>query len=375
MKAIPSSLRATNQRLLLERLLRDGIATRAELADRTGMSRPTAGKILDELLSAQVVQTVASGTEELQRKLGRPGQPLRLDAKTPRFALIQVGVTETQVQWAPVAGANDETPNDTFATPSTALQWIEQLQSLVSRKAPKTLWGTVVSLPGVVDEAQGRSLFSPNLRWSPPVVWLDELRQVLGKPVRVVQEIRALALGHMQQSPEERDFLLIDSGDGVGAAAVMNGQLFVGASPVVAELGHSPVLGQTRICGCGATGCLETLLSDRGLQTSWQTANKSTCGETFKNALSQATVPPWLLETLDATAQSAASSLNLFGLRRVILTGCFSSLSSGAWEHLCRGIVNGALPSRFAGVSVQLGHRKRFRGLSAAAVNRLLNLG
>lgn len=82
MKAIPSSLRATNQRLLLERLLRDGIATRAELADRTGMSRPTAGKILDELLSAHVVETVASGVQDAERKLGRPAQPLRLNAKT-----------------------------------------------------------------------------------------------------------------------------------------------------------------------------------------------------------------------------------------------------------------------------------------------------
>jgi predicted NBD/HSP70 family sugar kinase len=374
MKAIPSSLRATNQRLLLERLLRDGTATRAELADRTGMSRPTAGKILDELLSAHVVEAVASTTDDAERKLGRPGQPLRLATKTPRFALIQVGVKETQVQWAPVAGAADETPNDVFATPSTASLWMDQLRTLVSRKAPKSLWGTVVSLPGVVDEVQGRSLFSPNLRWSPPVAWLDELKNVLGKPVCVVQEIRSLALGHMQQSPEERDFLLVDCGDGVGAAAVMNGQLFAGASPVVAELGHSPVLGQKRPCGCGATGCLETLLSDRGLQASWQEANKTTRGETLKKALSQDTAPPWLVETLDATAQNIASALNLFGLRQVILTGGFSELSSGAWEHLCRGVIKGALPSRFSGVSVQLGQRKRFRGLSAAAVNRLLNL-
>jgi predicted NBD/HSP70 family sugar kinase len=374
MKAIPSSLRATNQRLLLERLLRDGTATRAELADRTGMSRPTAGKILDELLGAHVVETVVSTADATERKLGRPGQPLRLATKTPRFALIQIGVTETQVQWAPVGGAANETPHEVFATPSTASQWLEQLRSRVTRVAPKSLWGTVLSLPGVVDEEQGRSLFSPNLRWSPDVDWLEEIKTVLGKPACVVQEIRSLALGHMQLNPKNRDFLLVDSGDGVGAAAVLNGQLFAGASPVVAELGHSPVLGQTRPCGCGATGCLETLISDRGLQLSWQQANKATRGETFKKALSQSTAPPWLKETLDATAQNIASALNLFGIRQVILSGGFSDLSTGAWEHLCRGIVNGALPSRFSAVEVELGPRKRFRGLSAAAVNRLLNL-
>lgn len=374
MKAIPSSLRAINQRLLLERLLRDGTATRAELADRTGMSRPTAGKILDELLQGNVVELVDAVTVDGARPLGRPGQPLRLQTKTPRFALVQVGVTHTNVQWAPVAGAPDETPHASFLTPDTGAQWIAHIRTLVTQEAPKGLWGVVVSLPGVVDEQQGRSVFSPNLRWAPQFEWMQALGRAFGKPVCVVQEIRALALGHMQQRPEERDFLLIDSGEGVGAAVVLNGKLFHGASAVVAEIGHAPVFGQTRQCGCGATGCLETLLSTQGLASSWRQANKDTRGKNVAGALVLDQPPPWLASTLDAAAQNVAAALNLFGIRQVVASGILAELSEGGLQYMRQRIRQGALPARFSNVEVQGAPRKRFRGLSAAAVDRLLNL-
>lgn len=373
MKGIPSSLRVMNQRLLLERLLRDEVATRAELADRTGMSRPTAGKILDELLRARVIENVAVEVTEdpaTQTRLGRPGQPLRLQTNTPRFALVRVGVNHTDVQWAPVAGTNDETPHERFATPKAADTWLQRLRVLVHGHAPKGLWGGVVSVPGVVDEDQGRCLFSPNLPWAKGIDWLAECREIFGKPVCVVQEIRALALGHMRDAPNERDFLLVDSGEGVGAAVVMQGRLFAGASAVVGELGHSPVVGHTRLCGCGARGCLETLLGDGGLHASWSAARVES--KSVAQELSSPSPAPWLLDTLTATAQAIAAALNLFGLANVILSGTLATLSPPALSHLERGIRDGALPARFGAVQVQTAKRKRFRGLSAAAVNRLL---
>ena len=84
-----------NQRLLLERLARVGTATRAELADGTGMSRPTAGKIIDELLSARVLDERDGPDIEMPRRLGRPGRMLGFEGKTARFVLIQLGVRQT----------------------------------------------------------------------------------------------------------------------------------------------------------------------------------------------------------------------------------------------------------------------------------------
>src|SRR5258705_10972758 len=98
MRAVPKSLRLTNQARLVEQLLRRGVATRAELAKAGGMSQPTAGKIIDELSSAGVVEEL-SGVNEASRgspSVGRPGKQPRLSQKPARLVIVQAGVEATR---------------------------------------------------------------------------------------------------------------------------------------------------------------------------------------------------------------------------------------------------------------------------------------
>lgn len=55
-------------------------------------------------------------------------------------------------------------------------------------------------------------------------------------------------------------------GTGVGNAVMVNGQILSGHNGVASELGHVPVLGNYKICACGNTGCLETIVSGLELQ-------------------------------------------------------------------------------------------------------------
>ena len=49
---VPSRMGQLNRRALLRQLQKLGVASRADLAKSLGMSQPTAGKIVDELLAA-----------------------------------------------------------------------------------------------------------------------------------------------------------------------------------------------------------------------------------------------------------------------------------------------------------------------------------
>jgi hypothetical protein len=60
---------------------------------------------------------------------------------------------------------------------------------------------------------------------------------------------------------QARDFFLVDFGNGVGSVAVVGGRVYRGNLPMIGEIGHTPVRGNARPCGCGARGCLETLVS------------------------------------------------------------------------------------------------------------------
>ena len=132
------------------------------------------------------------------------------------------------------------------------------------------MWGVLLCVPGIVDEAPGKVLFSPNVHWSEGVDFRTMLRGMTNVPVEMVQEIRSLALGQLASSPKQKDFLLVDFGNGVGGAAVIWGDFVYRGVPLVCELGHTPVLDNQRVCGCGSVGCMETLLSRRGLFASVQ---------------------------------------------------------------------------------------------------------
>ncbi len=81
-----------------------------------------------------------------------------------------------------------------------------------------------MSTPGIVDEKTGRILFSPNLHWSEGADMPELIRRVWPVPVLLVQEERALALGHHAAAPGHEDFLLVDFGEGVGGAVVVAGR-------------------------------------------------------------------------------------------------------------------------------------------------------
>src|SRR5690349_7783495 len=166
--ALPASLRRTNQRTGISLLLRLGSGSRADLAKAAGISQPTAGKITTELLRPGILQVAGSpgnGDSAGSPRLGRPGQLLRLDNRRARFLAIELGVSETNVSALPVALQMEDTWTLTFPTPRSPESWLKELKAATAELETANFWGVLISVPGIVDELQGKVLFSPNLHW------------------------------------------------------------------------------------------------------------------------------------------------------------------------------------------------------------------
>jgi hypothetical protein len=299
---VPSRMGQLNRRALLRRLQKLGIASRAELAKSLGMSQPTAGKIVDELIAADVLEEVdvaeINGGETSLR--GRPGRKLRLNHSKSRLLAIQLGLQATTV--TPLAlGIPDVdewqcqfslAPNES----ESARVWENQLRAAAKKIGREDFLGALVSVPGILDEQANRILFSPNLHWTEKSDLAEIVQRVWKLPVLLVQEERALALGHHLASPDCEDFLLVDFGEGVGGAIIVDGKPFANPLPISGEIGHTPVLGNARKCGCGATGCVETLVSLRGLLESFSTATrgKKNNWPQLREHISEKGIEPWL---------------------------------------------------------------------------------
>ncbi|HLH54811.1 MAG TPA: ROK family protein [Verrucomicrobiae bacterium] len=382
--ALPASLRRTNQRTVISLLLRLGTASRADLAKAAGLSQPTAGKITTELLRLGVLQEAGSSSDlnsngdGTATRLGRPGQMLRLDAMHPRFLAIELGVTETKLAALPVAVKLKDDWDFEFPTPKSPEAWLAALRSAAAEVNPQGLWGILISVPGIVDEQESRVLFSPNLHWLEKANLPAMVKTIWNLPVLLVQEIRALALGQLTAEPDGEDFLLIDFGQGVGGAVVLEGELFSHPIPLSGEFGHTPVAGNRRICGCGAIGCLETLVSERGLLESFSADAQSRgrtgsrpSWKTLAARVTEAGLDPWLREALESTARVVAGALNVLGVRRLVMTGKLVELPSCA-SFLSSEIKKGAMWGRFGEIGCQTAPHRRAAGLVAAGIDRIV---
>jgi predicted NBD/HSP70 family sugar kinase len=377
MVIVPSQMGRHNKRALLDRMLRLGTASRADLAKSLGLSQPTAGKIADEMLELGIFEETeepASSAPAAGRRLGRPARMLRLTQSKARFLGIQLGLRKTSLAPLPLS-IHDEGPwtND-FETPDSAKQWARELRKAAARIPQKSFWGILFSVPGLVDERKGEILYSPNLHWTEKTSLTALIQEVWDAPVILIQEERALALGHHSAEPEGEDFLFVEFGDGVGGAIMISGRLFSHPLPIGGELGHAPVMGNKRPCGCGSIGCLETLASTRALLQDFAAAHLKSpkTWEAFSSSVAANGVEPWLARTLDAMAAVIAGALNVFGLRRVVITGAVSELPSAVFSYLSQAIVKGALWARFGELNVEKAPRRRKAGLVAAGIDRLI---
>jgi len=371
MGAQQGSLRLANQVIILEQLLERRTASRADLAKATGMSKPTTGKIIDDLARAGVVEEVKASKGA--RLVGRPGRQVQLTTSRPKFVVIELGVAWTKMAALPPMPLEDEHWDAIFETPNEPDAWLEGVRANAHHLGIKRPLAVLASASGIVDEQAGRVLLSPNLHWTENADLSRMLRRVWSAPFGLVQENRALALGECGFRAEGNDFLLVDIGEGMGGALMLGGRPYRGSLPLSAEIGHTRLPGNDRACGCGGRGCVETLASEKGLIRSLRQATGS--GSTFQDVVraSENEVPAWMRATLDAAGTAVGAALNTYGVRQVVLVGRVSELlTSLARDYLSTAIQRGTMWSRFEPVNIRLSPRRRARGLVLAALQRFV---
>jgi len=369
-----------------------GVASRADLAKALGMSQPTAGKIVDELIEMDVIEEVAGVPPEnghagngnggdAMSPLGRPGRRLRLNQSRAKFLGIHLGINNTLLAGLALGPAVEDQWPVAFslagmngAAESPAKIWEKKIRLASKSLGRANFMGVVVSVPGVVDEANNRVLFSPNMHWLEQIDLPAIIRRVWDIPVLLVQEERALALGHHLAVPDCEDFLLVDFGEGVGGAIIVEGKPLFNSLPISGEIGHPPVPGNVRACGCGAFGCVETLISVRGLLESFSAAapGAGNSWHGLRDHISVQGVKPWLAQALDPAAAAIAGALNVLGLRRVVITGSLTELPPVVMQYLSHAVQNGAMWARFGKVECLTAPRRRTGGMVAVGIDRLV---
>ncbi|MDE6077415.1 MAG: ROK family protein, partial [Muribaculaceae bacterium] len=107
-----------------------------------------------------------------------------------------------------------------------------------------------------------------DLPWPSPIPIGTMMQARLRMPVTVTNDANAAAIGEMMYGAAAglKNFIVLTLGTGVGAGVVCDGHLLSGTRGFAGELGHVTFpFAAGRPCGCGRTGCLQTVASAKGI--------------------------------------------------------------------------------------------------------------
>jgi predicted NBD/HSP70 family sugar kinase len=242
--ATPPLLKRLNEETVLDTIRAGAPISRAEIARRAGISKPTVSLALRALLEAGLVREAP----------GRPAGPtygaiyfepvaeaslvlgVDLGARFLRGALSDLTGTLRARQDVELAGADADTALDAIADLRDALVRAAGLSAdLVDE--------VVVGIPGVVEPQTGLVRLATNIPRLDGRRYGAELEQRLGVRVTLENDVNLAALGERRQGIARGvdDFMFLSVGTGLGAGLVLRGELQRGRHGAAGELDYVAV--------------------------------------------------------------------------------------------------------------------------------------
>ncbi|WP_267442853.1 MULTISPECIES: ROK family transcriptional regulator [unclassified Curtobacterium] len=243
----PALLRVLNDRAALSLLLDDGPMTRNEIAQRTGLSKPTAAEIIRRLEAAGLLRE--AGTDS---QAGRRGpSAVVYEAITDRDLAVAVDVQLVDVRSTVVDASGRSYPVAEHRMDEHEMRAAGEdiVAAAVSRAAaaagidPDLVTAVAVGVQASVDHATDTLIFTDGLPGWPREQVSRTLSDALG--VRVVIEndanLAAIAERNMGAGQAPGSFALFWMAEGLGMALDLDGRLHAGASGAAGEIGYLSV--------------------------------------------------------------------------------------------------------------------------------------
>jgi predicted NBD/HSP70 family sugar kinase len=270
-----ADIRRGNLFEVLRRVSVGGPVSRQEIVTASSLSMATVASIVSELIQLDLL----TESETVRRATGRPLTRLTV---SPAFGLfIGVDVAETYIHAALFDAALDARAEERVAVvepvgdPAGVVQQIAELVRLLSDRANgDQVRGVGICVPGLVDDADGVSVFAPNWAWRQVPV-RRMLAEQFNHPVHLDNPLRALVVSELWREPGlgGKNLAVVNLGTGVGAGLAFGGDLYRGTSNSAGEWGHTTVVLDGWACRCGSSGCVEAYVGAPGLLRHLQEAD------------------------------------------------------------------------------------------------------
>jgi predicted NBD/HSP70 family sugar kinase len=307
------------------RLVSTGEASsRTDLARLLGLARSTVSLRVQELIDAGLLTETGEGPSRGGRRprVLRPaggGYVIGADIGARHVRLAAYDLSGERLHIADRALDISQGPEPCLTDLLTA---ISEIKEILGRQ----FLGLGVGLPGPVNFPDGRverPARMPGWHGFGARDWLAEHLEV---PVAVDNDANVVALGEFHtrnRGPEH--LVVVKAGTGVGCGVIAAGAVHRGANGVSGDVSHVRVQAAGDMpCGCGNTGCLETIASGAALVKSLGATDTAHLVELANNAEPQATAA--VRRAGGHLGEVLSTVVNFFNPHAVLLTGRLASI-------------------------------------------------
>ncbi len=390
--------RIHNRNLILKLIKQHAGITRADLALKANLSKPAITKIVNDFIENRV----------LKEDKKSPSRNKGLFLSEGNFYIVTLYLGRLAITGAvfDIDGSiviKEKLPTGIafYGNDNIALDSRELVESLILKSSVEKnkILAICIAAPGAVSSQSGtvfnRSVATFDTKYELPFNWgkvhlaefLEECFQI---PVFLENNtnLSTLAESWFGKGLEVRNFVLYSIGFGIGAGAIINGELFSGYDGVSTEVGHTTVDINGEICFCGNRGCLETVAGFNRLIESYENYSSKMSNEELIERLSQIFIKAEQGEQkarnviqlhAEKVAIGAVSLINMFSPEKLIIsTNDLNGISiKSMLKHMELYIRKHAYPVISEKVKIEmseLGDDIHLKGAYALILENLYNL-
>jgi glucokinase-like ROK family protein len=332
-------MRSINRSAVLEYLRLAKTASRSELSRQLHISKPTAMRIIDELMEHDLVCSLGQKGKGV---VGRSEEMLALNITQNLVIGIDLGGSHISGIIANIGGeilVQTRSEKVWGEAEENCVAVIRFIQSLLRRagEIQASLLGIAVGVPGIIDSKAGVVKIAPAMNWK-DFPLLERLQAAFNLPVTVENDVNLAALGEywFGAGVGINNLVMIAIGTGIGAGIILDGKLHRGFRESSGEIGYLIPGIQYLDNQYPGFGALESIASGKGIAERASAYLKKQGLTPLPSPLDAAAVfqaardgQPWaeaiIKETIDYLSLAVANVSVCFDPELIILGGGISA--------------------------------------------------
>ncbi len=355
-------IKKMNTNAILNIIRQNEPISRADIAKILNLNPATVSNNVGDLLKKDLIKVKGNGASKGGRR------PILLAMNNNRVFVIGVHteLTHINVGLVTINGKVVEQVSYRFGQPVLADYVSQQIdtilygirQCLTKAKAKnKSVIGIGLALHGLVNPEKGESIYAPAFDWH-HVRIRDIIHKKFNLETFIENDVRAMALGEkwFGKAKTSENFMLINIGEGVGGALIVNGKLYYGSAFGAGEIGHIQVTKRNS----QSNGTLTKVASEEGIveRTKLSLAENHDMDECFNGDIAFKTIVKRaqeddpvahniLKETGKYIGRAVGVIINLINPEQVLLTGTVLLAKEFLMESIIQAAQQNSLKDNF----------------------------